>query len=230
MSTVERAMRDAGALQPKRYLGELKQLAMGRRAAFEVTPEYRNQVWQTDITEFETANGGVYRIHDVVDYATKYCLTSIARPTGMAVDAIDALIEAEREARRQTGLPLVIDGYDNDTDLWTPLRIVSDNGPCYKSALMAKYIASRFEIEHVRTRRKSPHTNGVVERYNGSLKYERLYRHDIRDGLELQAHLDSYRHEFNEERPHEALGFERPGPVYRAGSLKLRLTERGSQA
>lgn len=229
MSTVERAMREKGTLQPRRYLGELKQLARGRRAAFEVIPEYRNRVWQTDITEFETANGGIYRIHNVVDYATKYCLASIAKPTGMAVDAIDAIHEAEREARRLTGIPLIIDGYDSDTDLWTPLRIVSDNGPCYKSALFAKMIANRVEIEHVRTRRKSPHTNGVVERYGGTLKYERLYRHDIRDGLELQAHLDSFRDEYNEERPHEGLGWERPHDVYHAGSLKLKQANQGSQ-
>lgn len=58
-----------------------------------------------------------------------------------------------------------------------------------------------------------------VERCGSSLKYERLYRHDIRDGLELQDHPDTFREEFNEHCPHEALGWERPGPVYR-GSLK----------
>lgn len=231
MKTVERAMRDLAMLQPKRYLGELKQLAQGRRAAFAVIPTRRNRVWQTDITEFETACGGIWRIHDVVDYATKFCLSSIARPTGTANDAIEAIYLAELEARQQTGLPLILDCYDNDnlTDQWHPLRMVSDNGPCYKSTSFAKMISSRVEFEHVRTRRKSPHTNGVVERYGGTLKYERLFRHDIRDGLELQAHLDSFRHEYNEERPHEGLEWERPGPVYRAGSLKLKQANQSSQ-
>lgn len=48
MSTFERAMRDAGRLQPRRYLGELKQLAAKRRAAFDEIPELRNRVWQMD--------------------------------------------------------------------------------------------------------------------------------------------------------------------------------------
>lgn len=164
MSTVERAMRDLSMLQPKKYLGELKQLALGRREAFSVTPTQRNRVWQTDITEFETACGGIWRIHDVVDYATKYCLASIARPTGTANDAVDGVHEALREAARQTRRPLVLDCYDNDDilDKWHPLRIVSDNGPCYKSGTFAKMIAGNHILEHVRTRRKSPHTNGVV--------------------------------------------------------------------
>ena len=34
-------------------------------------------------------------------------------------------------------------------------------------------------------RHRSPHTNGVVERWFESLKYERLYREDIASGLEL---------------------------------------------
>lgn len=230
MSTVERAMRDEGMLQPKRYLGELRQLAAKRRAAFDEIPELRNRVWQMDITEFETSGGGIWRIHDVCDYASKYCLASIARATGTATDAIDAMNIAIAEARSVLGRPIILDCFDSDdaADAWHPLRIVTDNGPCYKSASFARFIDSRLEIEHVRTRRKSPHTNGVVERFGGSLKYERLFRHDIRDGLELQDHLDSYRWEFNEDRPHEYLDFERPGDVFRAGSLKLVQALRGS--
>lgn len=230
MSTVERAMRDEGRLQPKAYLGELRQLAARRRAAFDEVPELRNRVWQMDITEFETASGGIWRIHNVVDYASKYCLASIARATGTATDAIDALHAAIAEAERLLGRPIILDCFDDDdrADAWHPLRIVTDNGPCYKSASFARTIDQRLETEHVRTRRKSPHTNGVVERYIGSLKYERLFRHEIRDGLELQDQLDSYKHEFNEDRPHEYLEWERPGDVYRASSLKLVQTIRGS--
>ena len=78
----------------------------------------------------------------MVDYATKFCLSSIARPTGTANDAIEAIYLAELEARQQTGLPLILDCYDNDnlTDQWHPLRMVSDNGPCYKSTSFAKLI------------------------------------------------------------------------------------------
>jgi putative transposase len=44
-------------------------------------------------------------------------------------------------------------------------------------------------LRHVRTRVRSPQTNGVVERF-GSLKYEHLYRADIGDGdaLAVEVH------------------------------------------
>lgn len=43
--------------------------------------------------------------------------------------------------------------------------LVTDNGPCYKSTDFARFIASRPELRHVRTRRYAPQTNGV-ERFN----------------------------------------------------------------
>ena len=55
-------------------------------------------------------------------------------------------------------------------------------GPAYRSAAFARFIASRRELEHIRTRHKSPRTNGVRERGFGTLKYEQLYCHDISDG------------------------------------------------
>ena len=54
-------------------------------------------------------------------------------------------------------------------------------------------------------RASRPETNGVVERWIESSKYERLYREEIPDGLSLQAQLDDYRDFYNTVRPHEAL-------------------------
>ena len=231
MSTVERAMRGLGCLQPVAYQHERKQLALGRRAAFEQTPVWRNRVLQMDVTEFETINGGIWRIHNVMDYATKYNLASLVRATATASDAIDALHAALAEARRVTGLPIILDCFDDDdeADAFHPVYLVTDNGPCYKSGRFAKVIDRHVEIVHVRTRRKSPHTNGVVERYGGSLKYERLYRHEIADGIELAQHCASYREEYNHDRPHEGIALYRPADVYAAGSLKLKTAIKGSQ-
>jgi len=46
------------------------------------------------------------------------------------------------------------------------------------------------------------------------LKYERLYREDITDGLWLAEHADDFRIEFNAVRPHEALSWNRPRDVH----------------
>ena len=63
--------------------------------------------------------------------------------------------------------------------------------------MAAAFELSRPELRHVRTRHYAPQTNGVVERFNQSLKYERLYRIEIADGQDLQDEIADFRHEFN---------------------------------
>lgn len=52
--------------------------------------------------------------------------------------------------------------------------------------------------------------DGVVERFNGSLEYERLYRDEIGDVLDLDARIRAFIELYNAVRPHEALGFAPP--------------------
>ena len=68
----------------------------------------------------------------------------------------------------------------------------------------------------MRTRHYSPETNGVVERFNQSLKYEHLYpdrdpeRPGPRRGDRYLSRL------YNRIRPHESLGFTPPIHTYLA--------------
>ena len=50
----------------------------------------------------------------------------------------------------------------------------------------------------------------MIERWFQSLKYERLYRHDIDDSADLDRHLGEFLDEYNTVRPHEAIDFDRP--------------------
>ncbi|MFE9321857.1 integrase core domain-containing protein [Nocardia sp. NPDC052278] len=45
-------------------------------------------------------------------------------------------------------------------------------------------------LRHVRTRVRSPQTNGAIERFFGTLKYEHLFRGVIADGdaLDMEVH------------------------------------------
>ena len=70
-STVLRALRRTGRVQPIDYQAERRQLAEARRAAFVVPPSGPNQVWQLDFSEFETRHGGIWRIGGVADYWSK---------------------------------------------------------------------------------------------------------------------------------------------------------------
>jgi putative transposase len=66
----------------------------------------------------------------------------------------------------------------------------------------------------VRTKHRSPQTNGVIERFYESLKYEHLYRLEIVNAWMLTEEIESFRQLFNEVRPHEALDFATPLEIY----------------
>lgn len=213
-SSVERAMRRRDLLQPVDYQAQRRQLAAARRAAFVEAPTTRNQVWQLDFSEFETLAEATWRIAGVADYYAKAEFGWHISPTQNANDAIAAVTTAIAEVEDVLGHSLLEDVTCPDTGEIFPVVVVTDNGPAFKSSAFARFIASRPELDHVRTRRKSPHTNGVRERAFGSLKYEHLFRHDITDGVELAAHAENYRQIFNRIRPHEHLDWRRPLEVY----------------
>lgn len=54
-------------------------------------------------------------------------------------------------------------------------RVMTDNGPCYRSRAFAEDVA-RGKIRHRRTRPYRPQTNGKAERFNLTLKWEWAYR------------------------------------------------------
>ncbi|WP_157187144.1 integrase core domain-containing protein [Nocardia vinacea] len=64
-----------------------------------------------------------------------------------------------------------------------PIAVVSDNGLCFRGEVLETAFAEPDPLlRHVRTRVRSPQTNGVIERFFGTLKYEHLFRGVIADG------------------------------------------------
>jgi putative transposase len=214
-STVLRALKRTGRVLPVGYQAERRQLAEARRAAFVVPPSGPNQVWQLDFSEFETRQGGIWRIGGIADYWSKLELGWHVSTTQNHRDAIETVEQAITESERLAGRPLAELLADPVTGEIRPIALVTDNGPCFKSVRFAAYIERRPELIHIRTRRKSPNQNGVRERAFGSLKYEHLYRLEIDDGHQLGVEVEAYRELFNEIRPHEALAMRRPLEVHR---------------
>lgn len=58
------------------------------------------------------------------------------------------------------------------------------------------------------------HSNGVVERFFESIKYEHLYRHEVPNAIELAREVDAFRSVYNLARLHESLGFINPMQAY----------------
>jgi len=56
--------------------------------------------------------------------------------------------------------------------------------------------------------------NIFVERLWRTVKYEEVYLHEYRTVAEPHSHLAAYFRFYNEERPHQALGYRTPHEVY----------------
>ncbi len=98
-----------------------------------------------------------------------------------------------------------------------PIAVVTDNGPCFRGVTFADALAGDDPLfGHVRTRVRSPQTNGVVERFFGTLKYEHLHRATIGDGNALAVEVNLFRHTYTTLRPHQALDERTPRAAYLA--------------
>ena len=214
-SSVARALKRRGLLLPVRYLHEQRAQAKARKATFAAPPLRRNRVWQMDFTEFETTWGGTWRICCVVDYVTKVVLVAHLSATTKGRDAVCALREAICRAEELLCHSLAGDCIDLESGELQRLRIVTNNGAAFKSDTFWRFIESQPHLEHIRTRHYAPGTNGVVERFHRSLKYEHLYQREIANAAELADEVADYLVLFNEVRPHEALDQRRPLPVHR---------------
>jgi transposase InsO family protein len=130
----------------------------------------------------------------VIDYVTtKYCLASTVTTTCRGADALRCVDLAVHEAQRL----LSLDDLRGDRGVMdiidaagviigqapAPIALVSGNGSCYRgNTFRAAFDGDDPVLCPVRTRVRSPQTNGVVERLFETLKYEHLYRAPIDDG------------------------------------------------
>jgi putative transposase len=214
-SSVARAMKRRDLLLPIRYQRERRAFAAARKAAFAEPPRRRNRVWQMDFTEFETTWGGTWRICCVVDYTTKYVLAAHISATAKGRDAVEALRAAVARAEELLCHPLLGDCVDLETGEIERLRVVTDNGAAFKSDAFWRFVTGHPCLEHIRTRHYAPETNGVVERFNQTLKYEHLYQREIEQAATLAEEVANFLRTFNEVRPHESLGQRQPHGVHR---------------
>jgi putative transposase len=215
-SSVARAMKRRDLLLPIRYQRERRAFAAARKAAFAEPPARRNRVWQMDFTEFETTCGGTWRICCVVDYATKIVLCAHISATAKGRDAVAALREAIARAEELLLHPLLGDCVDLETGELERLRVVTDNGAAFKSDAFWRFVTGQPCLEHIRTRHYAPQTNGVVERFNQSLKYEHLYQREVEHAAVLAEEVEEFLQSFNEVRPHESLAWHQPLAMHRA--------------
>jgi putative transposase len=96
-----------------------------------------------------------------------------------------------------------------------PIAVVSDNGSCFRGdTYQAAFAGDDPLLRNVRTRVRSPQTNGVIQRFFGTLKYEHSYRAPIDDGGALAMETARFRDIYNRIRQHQALSDRTPRQAY----------------
>jgi putative transposase len=161
-----------------------------------------NAVWTADFKgQFKTCDGVYCYPLTVVDGASRYFLSCRAL---MSVCYAETRPVFER-LFRERGLPE---------------RLRTDNGPPFASLALGRL--SRLSVWWVRLgilpeliEPSHPEQNGRHERLHRTLKAETT-RPPARDRRAQQRAFDGFRAEYNEERPHEALGQQPPARVYTA--------------
>lgn len=96
-----------------------------------------------------------------------------------------------------------------------PIPLVSDNGPAFRPVTFAQLFTEPAAgvdplLRRVRTRVRSPQTNGNVEHFFGTLKQEHLYRTRLPDGDALAVKCTLFRQISNTRRPGRSLGDRTP--------------------
>jgi putative transposase len=93
-----------------------------------------------------------------------------------------------------------------------PEHIRSDNGPEFIARKLQNWLA-RVGTKTLYIERGSPWENGYCESFNGKLRDECLNGEIFYSLKEAQIVIESWRVEYNTERPHSALGYRPPAPV-----------------
>jgi transposase InsO family protein len=88
-------------------------------------------------------------------------------------------------------------------------RIMSDNGPNYRSKVVATFCAER-EIRQVFTRPYRPRTNGKAERFIQTMLREWAYAAAYPSSSHRQRALPRWMDYYNQQRPHSALSHRTP--------------------
>jgi putative transposase len=149
-----------------------------------------NQEWAMDFIVDGLANGRMVRILSVVDAFTRECL-ALEADTSLGSGRVTRVLERLIEER---GLPE---------------NVRSDNGPEFTSRRMLGWAEERkINLVHIQPGR--PMQNGHVESFHGRLRDECLNANWFRTMNDVRRILDSWRQEYNCERPHSALAYRTP--------------------
>lgn len=169
-----------------------------------------NQEWGMDFVHDAVASGRAIRVLTVEDEYTREC-PALEVDTSFASRRVTRVLEAIIAERGQ------------------PRAIRCDNGPEFTSRHFLAWCVER-QIELVHIQPGKPQQNGHVESFNGKFRDECLNVSWFENLWDARRRIAAWRVEYNEERPHSALGYQTPAAfawqiaLASSGSVPLRGT------
>lgn len=162
-----------------------KKVPIGDRQPL-LRPKAANEVWSMDFVFDRTADGRTLKCLTIVDDATHEALA----------------VEVER-AFSGHGVARVMDRLALSRGL--PLSIRSDNGKEFCGKAMIEWAHTRGVALRLIEPGK-PNQNAYIESFNGRLRDECLNEHWFPNLMQARALIETWRREYNAERPKKALG------------------------
>ncbi|WP_423928334.1 IS3 family transposase [Candidatus Palauibacter sp.] len=154
-----------------------------------------DHVWCADITYVPVTQGFFYLVA-VMDWATRHVLAWRLSNTMDASFCVQAL--------------------DDALGWRAPEILNTDQGSQFTSEAFADRVLDAGVAFSMDGRGRFL-DNIFIERLWRSLKYEAVYLHELRDGLDAARIIGSWFDFYNEVRPHSSLGGRTPGEAYRNG-------------
>ena len=155
-----------------------------------------NQVWATDITYIPMARGFIY-LSVIMDWRSRYVLSwrlSNTLETDFCVDALEEALSTD-----VPGIFNTDQGSQFTSEAFT--SVLLDRGVQISMDSVGAYMDNIF-----------------IERLWKSVKYEEVYLKAYDSVSEARAGIGAYLRFYNNERFHEALGYQTPAQVFEKGS------------
>ncbi len=163
-----------------------------------VAPTRPNQGWSMDFVSDALSSGRRFRVLNVVDDFTRESLATEV-DTSLGGERVKRVLERLRQRGRQ------------------PEWIVSDNGPEFTGKVMDQWAFTRGVRQQFITPGK-PVENAYVESFNGKMRDECLNENWFMDLSEAREKIEAWREDYNQVRPHSALGYQTPAEFAARGA------------
>jgi len=186
---VQRIWREEGLRVPRRTR-KRRRLGQTENGSQRLQASGPNGVWSYDFIEDRTADGRRLKILVVVDEYTRECLAlEMGRRLGS-----EAVIGVLRRLVAERG---------------TPGHLRSDNGPEFVAKAVQRWVAAKG-IQTLYITPGSPWENAYCESFNSRFRDEFLNLEVFTSVLEAKVLCAEWRRDYNEARPHSALGDQAP--------------------